>query len=219
MAARPQNRPVSKRSSGRPSVAEAARLRVLLLDAAQALFLDQGYGATTVEQIASRIGATKRTVYAKFGDKAGLFAAMAKRLLEARRGWLAEDPPGGTVDLRLVHFGTQLLSFALAPDILALHRVLTGESLRFPELAALVARLSAQGARQRLGEVIKAEMQRGTLHVSDPAIAAELLVGMILNATMLTSLLGRQPMPAMQGRRWVEAAVALFLDGCRMRPG
>lgn len=216
-AARP--RPKARRTSGRPSGAVAARLPVLLLDAAQELFLDQGYGATTVEQIASRIGATKRTIYAKFGDKAGLFAAMAERLVESRRGWLASDPVGQTIDSRLIDFGTQLLALVLAPDILALHRVLTAESQRFPELAALVGQLSAQGARRRLAQVIEAEVTRGTLTLAEPEIAAELLVGMIINSAMHASMLGRKPVPMMREDIWVEAAVSMFLDGCRRRPG
>lgn len=205
----------TKRKSGRPPSEVAACLPALLLDAAQELFLNQGYGATTVEQVASRIGATKRTIYAKFGDKAGLFAAMARRLVESRRGWLVGDPIGETIDARLICFGTQLLSLVLAPDILALHRVLTAESQRFPELATLVDQLSAQGARRRLAQLITAEVDRGTLVVSNPEIAAELLVGMIINSAMRSSMLGRDPIPGMRGGSWVEAAVSVFLDGCR----
>lgn len=217
MAVASQPKLATRRKSGRPPSEVAAFLPALLLDAAQELFLTQGYGATTVEQVASRIGATKRTVYAKFGDKAGLFAAMAKRLVESRRGWLAGDPVGETIDTRLISFGTQLLSLVLAPEVLALHRVLTAESQRFPELAALVDQLSAKGARRQLARVIKAEVNRGTLTVIDPEVAAELLVGMIVNSAMLASMLGRKPAPGMHGSRWVEAAVSVFLDGCRNR--
>jgi len=209
----------SRRRRGRPASEVASRLPILLLDAAQELFLGQGYGATTVEQVASQIGATKRTVYAKFGDKAGLFAAMARRLVESRRGWLASVPIGETIDARLISFGTHLLSLVLAPEMLALHRVLTAESQRFPELAALVNQLSAQGARRRLARVIRDEVDRGTLTVTTPEVAAELLVGMIINAAMLASMLGREPVPGTRGSSWVEAAVSIFLDGCRNRSG
>lgn len=213
VAARPK--PTIRRKCGRPPSEVAACLPVLLLDAAQELFLSQGYGATTVEQVASRIGATKRTVYAKFGDKAGLFSAMAKRLVESRRSWLADDPVGETIDARLISFGTQLMALVLAPEMLALHRVLTAESQRFPELAALVDQLSAQGARRRLVQLIKSEVDRGTLTVANPEIAAELLVGMIINSAMRASMLGRRPTREMRGSIWAKAAVAVFLDGCR----
>lgn len=47
----------------------AAQTRQAILDAARALFLDQGYVATTIEQIAERAGVSKPTVFASVGNK------------------------------------------------------------------------------------------------------------------------------------------------------
>ncbi len=204
---------------GRPRAATAARIPELLLDAAEPLFLAQGYGATTVEQIAARVGATKRTIYAKFGDKAGLFSAMAKRVVKRHRTWLNGEFPGATIDERLTNFGMQLLSLALAPDVLALYRVIVAEAHRFPEVALLVDQLAAQGVHRRLAEIIAAEAAGGSLAVTDPALAAELLVGMILNAAVHAGLLGRKSAAATQPARWAQAAVSVFLDGCRQKSG
>ena len=171
-----------RRRTGRPPAAIAARLPGLLLNAAETRFLAQGYGTTSVEQIAADVGATKRTIYAKFGDKAGLFSAMAKRIVERRRAWLSGEFPGTTVDERLTNFGMQLISLALAPDVLSLHRVILAEAYRFPEIVLLVDELAAQGVRRRLTEIISAETVAGSLAIGDPGPGAELLVGMILNA-------------------------------------
>jgi len=40
-----------------------------VLDAARQLFIAQGYGATTVEQIAQRAGVSKPTVFSAVGNK------------------------------------------------------------------------------------------------------------------------------------------------------
>lgn len=204
-----------RRRSGRPPAAIAARLPAILLDAAEARFLTQGYGATSVEQIALDVGATKRTIYAKFGDKAGLFSAMAKRIVERRRAWLSGEFPGETVDERLIKFGIQLLSLALAPDVLSLHRLIVAEAHRFPEIVLLVDELAARGVRRRLAEIMAAEAAKGSLVVADPGLAADLLMGMILNAAVHDGLLGRSSMAATHPTRWVRAAVSVFLDGCR----
>jgi len=208
---------VVARKSGRPRAAIAAQLPTLLLDAAEALFLAQGYGATTVEQIAAAVGATKRTIYAKFTDKADLFSTMAKRVVERHRAWLTGEFAGDTVDERLTNFGIQLLSFALSPDVLALHRVIVAEAHRFPEIAVLVDQLAAQGVRRRFAEIIAAEAADAALAVADPALAAELLVGMILNAAIQAGLLGRKSAAARRPAQWVGAAVSVFLDGCRQK--
>jgi AcrR family transcriptional regulator len=47
----------------------AAQTRQAVLDAARALFLDQGYVATTIEQIAEAAGVSKPTVFASVSNK------------------------------------------------------------------------------------------------------------------------------------------------------
>ncbi len=211
----PRNHAARQRRSGRPPAAVAAQLPKLLLDAAESLFLAQGYGATALEQVASEVGATKRTIYAKFGDKAGLFSAMARRVVERRRTWLAGEFTGATVDERLVNFGRRLLALALSPDILALHRVIMAEAHRFPELASLVDQLAARGALRRLAAIITVESARGTLAIADPGVAAELLAGMIMNTAVQAGLLGRRSAAAGDPGQWVRTAVSMFLDGSR----
>jgi AcrR family transcriptional regulator len=47
---------------------QAARTRVRILDAASELFLDRGYGRTTMKDIADRAGVARDTVHAVFGS-------------------------------------------------------------------------------------------------------------------------------------------------------
>jgi len=61
--------------SGRPSKADALRLREHILSAATELFLAEGYGTTSMEAVAARARISKRTLYDRFEDKAALFAA------------------------------------------------------------------------------------------------------------------------------------------------
>lgn len=48
------------------------RTRRRIIAAAAELFLDQGYGATTLDQVAGRAGVAVQTVYFHFGNKATL---------------------------------------------------------------------------------------------------------------------------------------------------
>ena len=48
---------------------QASTTRRAVLDAARELFIAQGYGATTVEQIAQRAGVSKPTVFSAVGNK------------------------------------------------------------------------------------------------------------------------------------------------------
>ena len=46
---------------------QASQTRLRILDTAQRLFTDHGYGATTMESIAAEAGVATDTVYASFG--------------------------------------------------------------------------------------------------------------------------------------------------------
>jgi AcrR family transcriptional regulator len=64
---------VSDSVKDKPNRAEKTRLtRRRIVAAAADLFLDQGYGATTLDQVAARAGVAVQTVYFHFGNKATL---------------------------------------------------------------------------------------------------------------------------------------------------
>jgi len=73
---------VNTGSGGRAlSAQRVARTEAELMDAAQELFLEQGYVATTLAQVAQRAGLAARTVYVRFGTKAALFTRVVDRAL------------------------------------------------------------------------------------------------------------------------------------------
>jgi AcrR family transcriptional regulator len=55
---------------------QAAATRRAVLDAARDLFVEQGYGATTVDQIAARAGVSKPTVFSAVGNKQTVLSAV-----------------------------------------------------------------------------------------------------------------------------------------------
>src|SRR3954469_20562607 len=61
-----------------------------ILDAATAVFATEGYDRANMDAIAARAGATKPTLYARFGSKDELFDAAVRREDELRKGRLFE---------------------------------------------------------------------------------------------------------------------------------
>jgi AcrR family transcriptional regulator len=55
---------------------QAAATRRAVLDAARELFITQGYGATTIDQIAARAGVSKPTVFTAVGNKQTVLSAV-----------------------------------------------------------------------------------------------------------------------------------------------
>lgn len=55
---------------------QASETRTRILDAAQSLFAQRGYAATTIEAVAAAAGVAVDTVYAAFGTKRGVLQAL-----------------------------------------------------------------------------------------------------------------------------------------------
>src|SRR5689334_23800575 len=85
-----------------PRTRDPEKTRERILDAAQALILDHGYGSTTVDAVVTRAGITKGALFHHFGSKGDLarslvdrYALLDKTHLEAqmeRAAKLATDP-------------------------------------------------------------------------------------------------------------------------------
>jgi AcrR family transcriptional regulator len=71
---------------------QAVQTRARILDAAELLFADRGFGATTMEAIASEAGVATDTVYAGFRSKPGVLHA----LIDVRIG--GDEAPVALID-------------------------------------------------------------------------------------------------------------------------
>ena len=119
------------------------RSRAAVLDAARTLFLRHGYAGTTMEDIAAAAGLTKRTLYNNYGDKEALFTEIVSHVLayaeefvrELHEEFAAEITKANLHD-RLHDLGGRLALGIVRPEVIALRRLLIGESRVFPSLAA-----------------------------------------------------------------------------------
>ena len=119
-----------------PKARVMARSRALLVKAAREAFLSAGYGDSSVNRIAQAAGVSIKTLYRHFGSKDELFGAVIAGLcvypanLSADLPW-SEQPP----DVAFVTMGLEYLNLILAPDELALYRVIIRDNVRFPQLS------------------------------------------------------------------------------------
>ena len=65
------------------TIQNAEQKQHAIVSAAEALFLQQGYGVISMDQIAKKAGVTKQTVYRYFASKNELFAAVMQRVQKA----------------------------------------------------------------------------------------------------------------------------------------
>lgn len=110
---------------------DAARNRVLLLDAARRLFTERGAEAVTMDDVATAAGVGKGTLFRRFGSRAGLMLVLLDEDEKVQqRAFMFGPPPLGPgappLD-RLVAYGRERLRFAWD------HRALISDANRDPQ--------------------------------------------------------------------------------------
>lgn len=205
---------------GRPRQLDDAARRERLIAAAEHVFVEMGYGAANMDDIARCAGMSKKTIYQVFETKQELFAAV----IDSRRNELAAmiESEGSDESRKpeevLMQFLRQIARFVLAPRQAALYRLAVAESQRAPELANAFYREGSTKVCSPLTEWLGAQHERGVLHVPDPASAGKMLFYMAIAELQMRVLIGerREPDHAAIDER-VDHAVRVFLDGARVR--
>lgn len=195
----------------------SAQKRRDIIRASTEVFLQKGYLGANMDEIATRAGVSKQTVYSNFPSKEALFVEMVSNVsnhasdqVHNERPHLADDE--GIVEY-LEEYALRQLSIVLTPRVMQLRRLVIGEVTRFPELARALFEGGPKRAMAALAALFEQLTERGLLKIDDPAVAASqfnwLIMGAPLNQAML---LGDEaiPKPA-ELRRHVAASVRMFM--------
>ncbi|MCC8393552.1 TetR/AcrR family transcriptional regulator [Paraburkholderia sp. MMS20-SJTR3] len=188
------------------------RKRAAIIAAAIEEFLAAGYDATSMDRIAARANASKRTVYNHFPSKDALFAAILHQLWDASHdgdapGYRAGQPLRAQL-LELVQRKLRLLN---NDSFLALARVAIAAGLHAPERARdMVARMGER--EEDLTAWVRAAAADGRIRTDDPVFAALQLQGLVKASAFWPQVAMGQPLlDASEQKRVAEAAVDMFL--------
>ncbi|GAN80356.1 TetR/AcrR family transcriptional regulator [Acidocella aminolytica] len=142
--------------------------RFSFVEAARKLFVAQGFGAVTMEAIAAEAGASKATLYGYFSGKEALFEAF---VVEAGEGGIAAlDASREESDVRssLVRLGVAYLDLVTRPEVMAVHRLIIGESGRHPQLVRIFYENGPRLTLLSVCGVIDRFMDEGFLRRAEP---------------------------------------------------
>ncbi|MCV0429463.1 MAG: TetR/AcrR family transcriptional regulator [Roseibium sp.] len=190
-----------------------AKKREEILAIATELFLKEGYGRASMDQVHARLGGSKRTLYNHFPSKEALFEAIVSRVSD--RVLAALQPSLGDSDLQdaLNRMGKDYLSALLSPDGLALYRAMVSEAPHFPELARTFFENGPSRASHHLAAFFREQKVIGNLDVDDPQIAAEQFLGAVRGDIHLAAVLSAKKFTSKVIEKSVAQVVGLFLRG------
>jgi AcrR family transcriptional regulator len=195
----------------------SARKRRVIRDAAASAFLSNGYLGTSMDEIAALARVSKQTVYKHFADKERLFSeivtATVDEIADPNTDEVLNLRDTGNVERDLRRFARRQLRAVMEPRLLALRRLVIGESGRFPELGRLFYDRGPGRTIDALANMFERLASRGVLELDDPRLAAAhfnwLVMSIPLNQAML---LGEdEPATPAELNRYADAGVRAFL--------
>ncbi len=187
-----------------------------IVSAAQSLFLEDGYAATSMDAIAHESGVSKPTVYSHFQSKEGLFAGVMCRMCEdigfdAFDGVETDGPPAVVLKAVATDMCRRLV---VSEQGRALLRTVICEAPAFPELGRVAWETGPRYGREMVADYLAGLDGQGEVDVPDPVLAAGMFFGMVTGPFLIPVLLGTEPPPSEAVlSETLEKIVATFLKG------
>lgn len=184
-----------------------------VIEGAREVFMRDGFEGASVDDIARVAGVSKATLYSYFPDKRLLFLEVATGQCQRQADECLErinpDLPPEQV-LRAT--GERMMGFYLSDFGRTVFRIVVAETDRFPELGREFWQAGPAKSRAVLIEYFRAAVDRGTLRIDDPDLAADQFTELCkvdLHPRMLMGLCREASLA--DRTRVIDGAVAMFL--------
>jgi TetR/AcrR family transcriptional regulator of autoinduction and epiphytic fitness len=189
--------------------------REAIIEAAQGLFLERGFGSVSMDELAGAAGVARRTLYNQFSSKEEIFREMLLRV----SGQLEHAfPPGietqGKVEDVLRLIARAILQLHNQPEYLGFLRMVVADSRQFPWIAAEFAAVM-DPQTERLARYFDHLTAMGILDCRNPLLAAHQFMGLLNEFSLWPWMMGRESVPV-PGEDVAEEAVHMFLRVYRL---
>jgi AcrR family transcriptional regulator len=208
-----------RRCRGRPQARPDEETRAILFEAAREEFAASGFATSSMESVARRAGVSTKTLYRLIPNKAALFeATIADRMERFVSGVRFRACDGSDIEGALRDALVVCGELILAPEVLALQRVILAESDKFPEIAETFYNNAMMRTVATLANWLKVQHERGLIAVTDPQETAGILLGMLAFQPQRDVHFGHKPAPTpAQLKQRARACAELFLRGAQSR--
>jgi AcrR family transcriptional regulator len=198
------------RRRGRPKVVPDDRQRDHVVETGRLLFLERGFGRTTMDEVAARARISKQTLYRFFVNKSALFAAVVEA---HRHSMLALPGDYDHLPLAAALAAIARLDIGAEEDRErhALLEMAFHESVAHPELRDTILVHGVELAHEDLTRWLERRAATEPLRIDDPAGLARIFMDLVFGAS-------RPPRPgetepAAARRRRLEQCIEIFLRG------
>ncbi|WP_454887499.1 TetR/AcrR family transcriptional regulator [Sphingomonas oryzagri] len=214
----PVRLPPRSTKGGRPSREIATRLGEHILDTALEQFIKLGAERATMESIALAAKVSKRTLYTRFGSRAGLLAAAIGHGAEHLVHPFSKSIPSGSLREQLLHVGRYMLDASLDAQIIGLEQLVMWVVDHQPELHDQLYTRIVHAPISLIQRILQEAEQKGEPVVDSSLAAASLVYDTLVSCPRRRILLRL----GLENRRnakqaYLEKSVDLLLGGIARR--
>lgn len=177
-------------ATGEKGASVRDRRREAFLDAAEWLFLEQGFDRTSLAQIVGRSGGSLATLYELFGNKQGLLHAIAARWRDEAVSQASDAQTGLSNADTLRLFARRQFAKMNSPRSIALMKMVFSESLRDGDFAAQTYRDLHLPVLEELTALFTEWTAAGGANIDAPDAAARYFLSLTAGDTVLGKLFG-----------------------------
>ena len=194
-----------------------------LLDAALDLFVEKGFAATRVEEVAARAGVSKGTLFLYFPSKDELFKAVVRHSISGRFVEWNNDFQvfQGTTREMLGYCMNSWWQRVGATTASGLTKLIMSEAGNFPELAAFYRQEVVEPGHCLIRRILQRGMDRGEFRTIDLDYAVYSVVAPLLFLVLSRHSIGVcvSGDAELDPQRYIDMQLGIILDGLSYRPG
>jgi TetR/AcrR family transcriptional regulator of autoinduction and epiphytic fitness len=196
------------------SKARRGESRSAIIEGAERLFLQRGFGSVSMDELAEAAGVARRTLYNQFSSKDEIFREMLLRVSgQLERAFRPGIETEGDVEHVLRLIARMILKLHENPVYLGFLRMVVADARQFPwiaeEFAAVMDPLT-----ERLTRYLAHLTAIGVLDCRNPLLAAHQFMGLLNEFSLWPWMMGRDRLPV-PDEDIIEETVQMFLQHYR----
>lgn len=213
----PTGKPLPRAASGTPRRRRKAARPGEIIAAGLACFAEHGYERTRLEDVATRAGIGKSTLYLYFESKEALFRATVAAHVDSTFTEMRHlvDRHEGSAAALLQLVLTKAYERFVRSEALTLLRIIIAEGDRFPELRRFFYEAEICHGRELLERLLAHGIASGEFRAGPVSAHPRLLVAPVITAAVWRMTFDEYEPIDLDA--WLLAHVDLILDGLRVR--
>src|SRR5436189_1901911 len=186
-----------------------------IVTAALEVFVERGFAAARLEEVARRAGVTKGTIYLYFKSKEALFKAVVRETivpLIAQGEALAQSFPGSARDL-VEQLMREYWTLVGETRLAGIPKLMMAEAATFPALTRFYYDEVVTRGHRLMASVIARGIKSGEFRPVDVTLAAKLAMAPLMHAVVVRRAFASCMPEAFNVQQYLDTHIDLYLHG------